>query len=116
MKFINRARGSGKTTMLIYSSYTTGYPIIVKDRIREKAVIEQAKSLGLDIRVYSLEEYIRNVYVIGRNKHNINGLLVDEASDIIGIALQNLLGAPVIACTFTIPLTDIDDKESKTNE
>lgn len=111
MRFINRKRGSGKTISLVYASYVTGYPIIVRDYSHEKVVIELAKSLGLDIRVYTLEEYLRNSYICKKRIPREDGLLIDEAEYIIEIALKELLGAPIAACTFTIPCKDIKKME-----
>ena len=109
MRFINMARRTGKTTLLINSSYTTGYPIIVKDSARAKAVKDQAKALGLDIEVISYLDWINGHYYD-------NKVLIDEATELIEGALTRLLRAEVVACTFTIPFTEINNKESKTNE
>lgn len=110
MRFINMARRSGKTTLLINSAYTTGYPIIVKDRARAAAIKDQAKALGLDIEVYTLNEWL-NAHCCQRDK-----VFIDEAADIIEGALISILKAEVVACTFTIPLTEINNKEVKANE
>lgn len=104
MRFINMARRSGKTTLLINAAYITGYPIIVKDSVRAKAIKEQAESLGLDIKVFSYLDWI--------NCHNHdNKILIDEATELIEGALTGLLRAEVVACTFTIPMTEIKSKE-----
>lgn len=109
MRFINMARRSGKTTLLINSAYTTGYPIIVKDRARATAIKDQAKALGLDIEVYTLNEWLYAHCC--RDK-----VFIDEAADIIESALISILKAEVVACTFTIPMTEIKNKEGKANE
>lgn len=106
MRFINRARRSGKTTLLINSAYTSGYPILVYDKARAAAVKNQAKSLGLDIEVYTVNEWVRGHYPC-------NKVFIDEAADIIEGALTSLLKAEVVACTFTIPMTEINNKEVK---
>jgi hypothetical protein len=98
------ARRSGKTTLLINAAYTTGYPIIVKDSARAKAVKDQAESLGLDIKVFSYLDWINSHY------HD-NKILIDEATELIEGALTGLLRAEVVACTFTIPMTEIKNKE-----
>lgn len=105
MRFINMARRSGKTTLLINSAYATGYPIIVKDSARAAAVKKQAESLGLDIEVETVNEWL-NCY-----KHCNNKVFIDEAADIIEGALVSVLKADVVACTFTIPMTEINNKE-----
>lgn len=104
MRFINMARRSGKTTLLINSAYTTGYPIIVYDKARAAAVENQAKSLGLDIEVYTVNEWVSSH--CPRNK-----VFIDEAADIIEYALKSLLKTEVVACTFSISMTEIKNKE-----
>ena len=52
MRFINRRRGSGKTTMLINSAYTTGYPIIVPTLAHKNFIIE--KSFLQEIMKYTI--------------------------------------------------------------
>jgi hypothetical protein len=100
------ARRSGKTALMINSAYTTGYPIIVYDKARAATVKNQAKSLGLDIEVYTVKEWI--------TAHcPCNKVLIDEAADIIEGALTSLLRAEVVACTFTIPMTEIKNKEAE---
>lgn len=100
------ARRSGKTTLLIYAAYTTGYPIIVRDSARAKSVMDQAKSLGLDIKVFSYLDWINCHY------HD-NKVLVDEATELIDGALTSLLKAEVVACTFTIPMTEIKNEAAE---
>lgn len=98
------ARRSGKTTLLINSAYATGYPILVKDKARAAAVKAQAKALSLDIEVYTVNEWITAHYPC-------NKVFIDEAADIIEGALVSLLKTEVVACTFTIPMTEIKNKE-----
>lgn len=106
MRFINMARRSGKTTLLINSAYATGYPIIVYDKARAAVVEHQAKSLGLDIKVFTLNEWLRG-------HCPCNKVFIDEAADIIEGALMSVLKAEVVACTLTIPMTEINNKEVK---
>ena len=106
MRYINMARRTGKTTLLINAAYTTGYPIIVRDSARAKAVKDQAKALGLDIKVFSYLEWIGGHYLE-------NKVLVDEATELIEGALTGLLRAEVVACTFSIPMTEIKIKEAE---
>lgn len=98
MRYINMARRSGKTTILINSAYITGYPILVYNKARAAAVKKQAKSLGLDISVFTVSEWITSKYPC-KGK-----VLIDEAADIIKDALEYLLKAEVVACTFSIPM------------
>lgn len=99
------ARRNGKTTLLINSAYVTGYPIIVYNKARAKSVMDQAKALGLDIDVFTLNEWINNRYPIHK-------VFIDEASELIEGALTSILKAEVIACTVTIPLTEIKKEEA----
>lgn len=101
------ARRSGKTTLLINSAYATGYPIIVYDKARAVEVENQAKSLGLDIEVYTVSEWVRSRNLLD------NKVFIDEAADIIEAALVGLLKAEVVACTFSIPMKEINNKKDK---
>lgn len=105
MRYINMARRSGKTTILINSAYITGYPILVYNRARAEAVKKQAKSLGLDIAVFTVSEWVTSNYPC-KGK-----VLIDEAADIIKDALEGLLKAEVVACTFSIPMKEINKEK-----
>lgn len=106
-KFINMARRNGKTTILIHTSFVTGYPIIVNDTAQKKFVLDQAKGLGLDITVYTLREWIERE----RLNHFYTGVLIDEAETVIEKALEHYLDTPVVAYTATIPIIDIKKEE-----
>ena len=109
MKIINRNRRSGKTTMLIHTAYVTGYPIVVKNSLRAEQVKDQAESLGCGkITVISFAEL--NTCYPSHNK--FDGVLVDEATDFIEIALERLLMNEIKACTLTIPF----DSEGEDDE
>ena len=98
MKIINRARRSGKTTMMINTAYITGYPIVVYDKARATFVEQQAREMGMEnIDVYTFNEFI---------SHHMNNpkILIDEAKEFMGIAFSNLFnGAEIVACTMSIP-------------
>jgi hypothetical protein len=49
MKILQLERGKGKTTALIYTSATTGYPIIVLTCVEAEMIQKMANSLGIDI-------------------------------------------------------------------
>ena len=102
MKIINRARRSGKTLMLINSSYINDIPILVKDECRAQLIRKQANELGLLIRVFTLSDWIRS------NAH-FEKVYIDEAKDIIETALSAYLKTNIVACTFSIPMTEIKD-------
>lgn len=112
MNYVNMSRRNGKTTMLIEAAYVTGYPIIVYDLARAQIVKDQAKKMGFDINVYSIQEF---------NKQRVNqyfkNAFIDEAKDIIDIALRETLGINVVACTLTLPMIDKQqNKEGSNNE
>lgn len=111
MKIVNRGRGTGKTTMLIHTSYITGYPIVVYDENRAVQVREQAKALGCDgITVVSYE----NIRVCHPTQRV--GLLVDEATDLMEIAMQRLLGDEIVGCTMTVPMEKLPMEKEADNE
>jgi len=70
------ARRSGKTTILINSAYITGYPILVYNRARAEVVKKQAKSLGLDIEIFTVSEWVTSNYPCKRK------VLIDEAAEL----------------------------------
>ena len=99
MRYINLARQSGKSLMLIHTSYITGDPIIVYDRARAEILKQQAQQIGLDIEVLSLEEFIKI-------KKLFDGVLIDEVTDFIEKALNDALGVKVIAGTLSLPMIE----------
>ena len=106
-KCINMARRSGKTTLLIHSSFVTGAPIVVYDSLRKTNVLTQAKEQGLDIRVYTLREWLENKVL----SHNNREVLIDEADLIIESALECYLGTKALAYTVSQPMVDRNKKE-----
>ena len=107
MRFINMPRQSGKTTSLIYASYVTGAPILVKTATQANFILKQAKELGIkELNVYTLDYFIRSKGLIQADRSN--GILIDEAQDIIEMALQNFLGVQPIAATFSIEMINAD--------
>lgn len=109
MKFINRSRCSGKTTMLINTAHITGYPIIVYDEARASCVINQARKMGImDIEVMTVRGAVE---LISKGMNHNKSILIDEADKIIELALDKFFNANVVACTFSIPYEDIKKKE-----
>lgn len=108
-KYINMARRSGKTTLLIHSSFVTGAPIIVIDTARKKNVLDQAKEQGLDIRVYTIREWNENRQAILNQTYT--GVFIDEAEEVIEKALEYYLGTRVIAYTVSQPMIERNKKE-----
>lgn len=114
MKFINRSRCSGKTTMLINTAHITGYPIIVWDQVRAKFVYEQARKMGInDIEVFTLREYTEHKNIGNNPDKNV---LIDEADKIIENALNYYLQSNVVALTFSIPYEDLPKDNKKEDD
>lgn len=102
MRFINRARQSGKTVMMIHSAYTTGYPIIVTTQQRKELIIKQARDMNCDdIEVYTVEEWNRS-----RVHHMTENIFVDETEDLLKKILNEYLQANVVAATLSLPMND----------
>lgn len=113
MRFINMNRRNGKTTMLIYASYVTGFPIITSTRQMAQSIIIQAKKMGFnDIRVYSLREWQE----VHRYCKDVENVLIDEAGEIIEHALNEVLGANVVASTMSVPMIELISETKKTEE
>jgi len=108
MVYINRGRRTGKTTALIIASYVTGYPIIVWNDLRAEQVLKLAKSMGYnDITVFTLFE-------VQKGKHfDFDKVFVDEALDIIELALANLLNADIVACTLSLPCYEPNENKEE---
>lgn len=104
MKFINRGRQNGKSTILIHTAYATDTPIIVQDHARKTFLLDQAKELGCeDITVFDLREWLE----IKGASFKPKKCLIDEALPIIERALSQALDTEVLAVTFTLPMDEI---------
>lgn len=93
VRLIIKDRGKGKTTQLLYTSATTGYPILVSSNSQVNYLLQKAKELELVI-----PQPITRNYLKGRQ---IDNILIDEGYDLIGEALENYIGCKVIAVTLT---------------
>ena len=100
---IIKDRGQGKTTELIHASEVTGLPIVTKYSLHAKYIEEKAKELGVVI-----PQPIAITELASNNKDPLyrNGVLIDEAYDIISKALDNYLGTHVVAATLTDKLKE----------
>lgn len=104
MKLINKSRGTGKTTQLIYASAVTGFRIITSNRHMAKSIEEQAKKMGLKIPEPMSDVEYRNRKEIWDEPRPI---LIDELpNQILGEALELYFNAPVVAATMTVPIDD----------
>lgn len=105
MKWINMPRQCGKTTMLIHAAYVTGTPIVVYSLGRKMCVLDMAKKMGLDVDVYTADEWrIKN-----RTNNKPNRVVIDEAQDFIEEALKRQLNAEIVAVTMTMPYIERSD-------
>ena len=83
-------RGTGKTTSLIHDSYFTGLPIVVSTQVRKNYILEQAKAMGVEVKVFTVNE-------IRSEGMRVREVLVDELEDI----LNQCLGCKVVKATMT---------------
>lgn len=97
MRFINMERRSGKTTMLIHTAYATESPIIVWDTKRAESVFQQARNMGFDIDVFTVDEWVKQ-------KPHKDSVLIDEGKEIIEAALISMLHTRVSAITLSEPM------------
>ena len=114
MKFINRARQTGKSTMMIYASVICDAPIIVKDQVKAHHLRALASELGVCVRIFTLLDWER-----AKHTREYENVLIDEADYIITEALNRFLNANVLACSFTIPMIESkldNNKEEAKNE
>lgn len=105
MRIINLCRGTGKTTMLIHTSYITGIRIVTETYDKALLIKEQAEQMGLDIPQPICMNEFRN------KRNNEYTILFDEVESILGTALSNYLGSDVYACTCSIPMLEIKKEE-----
>lgn len=108
MKFINRDRHSGKTTMLIYSAYVTGTPIIVYNESHKHSILTHAKRLNCDVEVITVQEWTR----FNEGRH-VDGAYIDEALPMIEQALSRMFNTNIKAITFTLPMGDLEGEDKK---
>ena len=107
MKLINKSRGTGKTTQLIYASAITGFRIIAPNAHMAKHIEEMAKDMGVKI----LPPMSDIEYRLRRPLHNIESdhtpILIDEVQNqILNEAFELYFGAPVVAATMAVPIDD----------
>lgn len=108
MKILNKERGSGKTTQLIYTSEVTGYPIVTYTEKQANNVSEQAKKLGCNI-INPIT--ITNIKTSKRAYQSFQYILLDEAELILQEALESYLGVDIVALTMSIPQQDMPNYE-----
>lgn len=104
MNLINKSRGTGKTTQLIYASAITGFRIIAPNRNMASHIEKMAKDMGLKILPPMSDVEYRNRKELWDDHTPI---LIDELQNqILDEALELYFGAPVVAATMTVPIDD----------
>ncbi len=96
MKGLFLRRGRGKTTASIYTSAMTGCPIIVATESSKHYIKEMAEKFGVTI-----PEPI-SVHECTRGKKFPNGVLIDNAEEVIRVWVQENLNASVVAFTMSV--------------
>lgn len=103
MNLINKSRGTGKTTQLIYASAVTGFRIITPNSHMAGYIEEQAKDMGLKIPKPMSDIEYRSRKLDGDH----TPILIDEVQNLIlDEALELYFGSPVVAATMTVPIDD----------
>lgn len=106
MKGLFLQRGRGKTTASIYTSAMTGCPIIVANETSKRYIKEMAANFGVAIPdPISVCECVR-----GRNFPN--GVLVDNAEEVIRAWARENLNTHVVAFTMTIDDGKKEDRKT----
>lgn len=104
MNIINKSRGTGKTTQLIYASAITGFRIIAPDYAMASCIEKMAKDMGIKILPPMSDIEYRNRREL-KNDHT--PILIDELqNEILNVALESYFDAPVVAATMTVPIDD----------
>lgn len=96
MKGLFLQRGRGKTTASIYTSAMTGCPIIVANENSKRYIKEMAERLYV-----AIPEPI-SVHECARGKRFPDGILIDNAEEVIQAWAQENLNTHVVAFTMTI--------------
>lgn len=103
MKIINKPRRTGKTTQLIYTSATTGFPIIVSNKDQARNVSHLAEEMKINIPTpMTVAEYR------GSRPLPSKTVLIDEGIDIIEAALSLYLGNNTIVSAITMTTPDLE--------
>lgn len=114
MNLLIKDRATGKTTGLIYTSEATQYPIVTFNRQSIEYIKHMAVEMGCSIPEPLCVEDFKGRRIRGlRLPQNI---LLDEAGDILGVALNAYLGTNVIAATMTDCLKEKYNRMRKTKE
>jgi len=105
IRLIDKPRGTGKTSELIYASEITGYPIVVNNINQVIYISQMAKEMNCKI-----PEPIIETELLDKNCHVADKVLIDEGTDIISKALDSYFNVHVVAVTFT-SINQIKEKD-----
>lgn len=111
MKLLIKERGTGKTTGLIYTSESTGYPIVVHDKNSVSCVKKQANEMGCIIPDPIVLNDLLGSDVSGFIKPNC--VLVDEVGFILEDALTEYLGVKIACATMTDDVKEMESMKAK---
>lgn len=89
-------RGKGKSTAVVYTSAATGYPIMTCSKCRAQQLLDMADGLGVKIPdpIFPLDDSTRG--------KRIDGVLVDDAEEILRQYVTEQTHAPLVAFTMTV--------------
>lgn len=99
MNLLIKDRGKGKTTRIIYTSESTGFPIVVPTHNMKTEVMHQAEEMECYIPEPVTVSELRNGKTRGMRLYE--NVLVDEVGFILQDALNEYLGCNVICGTIS---------------
>lgn len=98
MRLLIKDRAKGKTTQMIYTSESTGYPIIVETQMQKNFIMDKAKEMDIIIPEPITMNEATNIK--GRIRAD-DKVIIDEGYNIIEKALRAYIGCDVVAVTLT---------------
>lgn len=110
MKLLIKDRGSSKTTGLIYTSESTGYPIVTNSKVQASYIKDQAKSMGCDIP----EPLTVNDLQFSKLLPPKSKVLFDNIEENLEEAINYYLNADVVCATMTSTAYSTKEKFDET--
>ncbi len=99
MRIENMPRASGKTTRLIYASWSTGDPILTVNESHKNDIKEMARNAGIDIPEPITVNDLLERRAAGSPSHN--KVHIDEAPFVLEAILQHYgLQSNISTCTI----------------
>ena len=99
MNLLIKDRGKGKTTRMIYTSESTGFPIVVPTSKMKDDIMHQAEELECYIPEPVTVSELRNGKA--RSTRLYENVLIDEVGFILQDALNEYLGCNVVCSTIS---------------